>query len=330
MPRPLNAFLEEIIDYAGMFPPAKLPLETAIANYAAYRREPDAWLLGRFICPAGQLPKLREYKDTLFAENPPFRFAVLGRAGKDQQEFMNGLAADLRDTESFLEFHQERVTAAVLETRLPLDILRSGRAAAVAKFLNAVAEKVEQSALPSLKLFYEVPAVTQWEECAAAAIAGIAEHNQQIAQSGKFRRYQSAGFKLRCGGAEPQSYPSVERVAMALSVCRRHKVVLKATAGLHHPVRHFNVAEKVTMHGFLNVFGAAVLGDNHDLDEEQLREIIADENPQNFMFTSRAFAWKTLRASSEAIRVARGRTILSFGSCSFDEPRADLRSLNLL
>ena len=31
------------IDYAGLFPPAKLPLETAVANYTRYVTEPDAF-----------------------------------------------------------------------------------------------------------------------------------------------------------------------------------------------------------------------------------------------------------------------------------------------
>src|SRR5262245_43732505 len=48
----LRALLTGAIDYAGMFPPAKLPLEEAFRNYLQYRESPDAWMLGRFICPA--------------------------------------------------------------------------------------------------------------------------------------------------------------------------------------------------------------------------------------------------------------------------------------
>ncbi|RMF59405.1 MAG: hypothetical protein D6748_06455, partial [Calditrichaeota bacterium] len=142
--------------------------------------------------------------------------------------------------------------------------------------------------------------------------------------------YQTAGFKLRCGGTEPELYPSPELVAYVLALCQRHLLPFKATAGLHHPIRHFNETEKVKMHGFLNVFGAGILADAHQLEYEQILEIVADEDPSNFLFTRNAFAWRNLRASIDEIKKAREERLLSFGSCSFDEPRDDLRKLKLL
>ena len=62
----LRALLERIIDYAGLFPPAKLPLDDAIKNYARYRRDAEAWMLGRFVIPASRLGELEPYR-TLFA-----------------------------------------------------------------------------------------------------------------------------------------------------------------------------------------------------------------------------------------------------------------------
>ena len=46
-PPALHALVSSIIDYAGLFPPARLPLDTAIGNYARYRTEPEAWMLAR-------------------------------------------------------------------------------------------------------------------------------------------------------------------------------------------------------------------------------------------------------------------------------------------
>ena len=51
----LRTLLTEIVDYAGLFPPAKLQLDEAIRNYARYLRGPEAWMLGRFVCPAARL-----------------------------------------------------------------------------------------------------------------------------------------------------------------------------------------------------------------------------------------------------------------------------------
>src|SRR5438445_5076250 len=78
MRRSLRALLEGVIDYAGLFPPAKLPLDQAIRNYARYRQEPEAWMLGRFVIPAARLGELERYHDELFQTGPPFAFAVLG------------------------------------------------------------------------------------------------------------------------------------------------------------------------------------------------------------------------------------------------------------
>jgi hypothetical protein len=50
----IRALLKGIVDYAGMFPPASLDLETAARNYAAYRQGEHAWMLGRFVVPAAR------------------------------------------------------------------------------------------------------------------------------------------------------------------------------------------------------------------------------------------------------------------------------------
>jgi hypothetical protein len=55
---PIRALLTSLIDYAGLFPPAALPLDQAIAKYLEYRRGDYAWALGRFVVPARKLAAL--------------------------------------------------------------------------------------------------------------------------------------------------------------------------------------------------------------------------------------------------------------------------------
>src|SRR5436305_3553099 len=57
----VRAFLAGIIDYAGLFPPAQLPLDEAIRRYARYRTEPESWMMGRFVCPLSLVPDLISY-----------------------------------------------------------------------------------------------------------------------------------------------------------------------------------------------------------------------------------------------------------------------------
>ena len=47
--------LSEIVDYAGLFPPSKLPMSEAVANYAKYKAGEHSWMLGRFVVPVGRL-----------------------------------------------------------------------------------------------------------------------------------------------------------------------------------------------------------------------------------------------------------------------------------
>src|SRR5262245_16658395 len=64
----LHSLLSGILDYAGLFPPAALPLEQAVRQYARHRHEGDAWLLGRFVCPAAKLMELKPLLPVLPAE----------------------------------------------------------------------------------------------------------------------------------------------------------------------------------------------------------------------------------------------------------------------
>jgi hypothetical protein len=54
-PPAVPALLGRVVDYAGLFPPAGLAMAEAVANYAAYREGPHAWLLGCFVLPFARL-----------------------------------------------------------------------------------------------------------------------------------------------------------------------------------------------------------------------------------------------------------------------------------
>jgi hypothetical protein len=138
------------------------------------------------------------------------------------------------------------------------------------------------------------------------------------------------GAKLRCGGVEPGAFPSPARVAQVIATCREHALPLKCTAGLHHPLRHTAVDVGAMSHGFLNVFGAGILAYAHDLTRERIESCIADERAASFIFESDSFAWRDLSADAATVERARRDLMTGFGSCSFDEPRADLQDLGLL
>lgn len=315
----VGAFLRHLIDYAGLFPPAALPLDKAIALYARYRREPEQWMLSRFIVPAAKLPALSESAAPLLDEGSPFRFSILGRGGATRQAFLEGLKADVQAVATFRAAHGEQVQADVFEVRLPAAL-----AAADVRGLLTEAESVLE-ATGGLRPFYEADTGETWQASIGATIEGIAGYNEVDRGYGP-----PAGFKLRCGGVVASAFPSSAQVAFALAASRDAGVALKATAGLHHPIRHHNESVQTKMHGFLNFFGAGLLAHRHRLDEATLQAILEDEEATHFRFTESGFAWQHLTVTLDEIRALRTSSLLSYGSCSFDEPRDDLRALGLL
>src|SRR5438093_1052355 len=115
----VRALLANVIDYAGLFPPANLPMEEAIRNYTRYRQEPESWMLGKFICPAARLVELWAYHDELFMLGPPFAFSVLGKGGVTTDEFLANLDLDLKAVSKFSERHRKRVYLDSFEVKLP-------------------------------------------------------------------------------------------------------------------------------------------------------------------------------------------------------------------
>lgn len=54
----LKALLEGFIDYAGIFPPAKLTVETAVANYEYYRNGEYSWMLHNLVVSPDKIESL--------------------------------------------------------------------------------------------------------------------------------------------------------------------------------------------------------------------------------------------------------------------------------
>jgi hypothetical protein len=139
--------------------------------------------------------------------------------------------------------------------------------------------------------------------------------------------------KLRTGGVTPEAIPPVDVVAGFIRDCLAAGVPFKATAGLHHPVRSVHRltydpgSPTAIMHGFLNVFVASACA---AAGTDLLEDILAETDPSQFRFDGDAIAWRNVRVPVADIRRARTTAALSFGSCSFSEPVADLQRMGWL
>ena len=303
-PASLRALLGHAIDYAGLFPPASLALEPALQNYAEYIRTVDVWMLGAFILPVAKFAAAARGLPQ-FDGDHRMRVSALGPKTDNSEGFQASLAAAMQSIASF------RST--------------SGAAAVIEQFEMPLPADVSSETFKTIKATIDPALPTFWEaspDTAERAIKLIADNNRSHA-GGKL------GFKLRTGGVTANAFPNSQEIATALMAAGSHQVPIKFTAGLHHPVRIFHQSVQTKMHGFLNVLGAGVLALELDWTEKQIAEMLEDEDPESFSFTDEFFAWGDSRVGTERILVHR-ELVTSLGSCSFDEPREDLRALNLL
>jgi len=304
MPRAsFRALLVESIDYAGMFPPCSLALEPALRNQAEYVRSDDAWMLNTFVLSVTQFDSAKEFLSH-FDPLHPLRVSALGPKTENAAAFCDALAETEATIRSLAAHNVDLVSVNQLEMWLPQDV--------DLPVLNEA-----RSIIGDLPVFWETPA-----ERAQETIALLAELNSGMDEP-------TFGFKLRTGGVTPDAFPTSAQIARALVVPATHQVPLKFTAGLHHPLRQYREEVQTRMHGFLNVLGAAILAAEHKWDEKQTAAMLDDENPKSFSFDDEFFAWREWKIDLERLNNRR-KFVTSFGSCSFDEPREDLRALELL
>jgi hypothetical protein len=172
----------------------------------------------------------------------------------------------------------------------------------------------------------EVKATT--EEELAEFPAGVFVEIADLSLLDSIRR-RGLRAKIRTGGITPDAFPAVGNIAEFLRACKARGVAFKATAGLHHPLRCVKAltyepnAPTGTMHGFLNVFLAAALIDHAEA-------ILAETDPAAFAFEDGQASWRGHAVTTGELRAMRRDFATSFGSCSFEEPVNDLRSLGWL
>ncbi len=292
----LQRLLLGIIDYAGLFPPARLDMKTTVGNYAAYLDGDLSWMLGRLIVPAARLDEFERQARGLLPSGDgaePWPLSGLVAEAGDPK-----LKGDLERIAAFNEAHAE--PGAGLATLRVVEL----RAASS----EAIDETLAQ--LPDdLYAFFELPAGGD-SRGLIAALAG-----------------SEAGAKVRTGGV---ATPSPEDLARFIAACASARVPFKATAGLHHPLRHRSEAAGIWEFGFLNVFVAALLAAHKNVTEKDLVAVLTDESLDSFSFEEDRLRYRDHELSVEQVERARFDNAVSFGACSFEEPCAHLQAMGLV
>ena len=337
----LHLLFKGVIDYAGMYPPARLSLATALANYLDYQQSPEAWMLGTLVVPVGELDAVGSMLHEREARQM-VRLSVIGRGGTDPQTWRRNLREDFEQVEDFLHHHGALARLETFEARLPVTpgwevsphetSLRQAMGEGLpppSELTGLVAlalKELERFRDDWPRLYFEPP---RQDAPLPAWYGALAE----VASFLFGRKQDRCGLKLRLGGLEPAAVPSTRDVALFLQVCHTFETRWKGTAGLHRPLRSHDAALGVDGHGFVNLLMASVLMSGARLTQSPIL-ILSDDNPSHFGFDGQACHWgmtdEKATADLAAIRRARTHGLCSFGSCDFDEPREQLRRLGWL
>ncbi len=292
----VRLLLSGVVDYAGLFPPSKLSMPEAVLNYAMYKNSNYNWMLGRFILPVGRLDEFLESAKDFFARDAKgaWRLSVIAS---------DNIFETVRLVEDFNANNAPGVICDTLEIKVDSQ-------EEIVTFTNAIPSNFTN--------YFELPIDDELPDL----VATLALNGQRA--------------KIRTGGITPDLFPKTSAIIRFIRACLAANVPFKATAGLHHPLRSFQPltyeanAPKGTMHGFLNVFLTAGFA-REGFKPEVLEEVMEDEFAESFDFHEGGVSWhQDFMLTTPQLYQLRENGIISFGSCSFDEPIADLEKIGIL
>ncbi|MBI4425273.1 MAG: hypothetical protein HY554_16205 [Elusimicrobia bacterium] len=303
----LDAVVRGLFDYAGMFPPASLPLEEALRASAAFPRSlrrPDM-VAADLVCSVGDLAAL---EPALLAASGweagrPLRvcalgpaLAGLGAAAPEEQRLAASRAASWGG-----EAGAARVAS--YEVKVPLDALDRRAAQALAAVRSGVSGAVE-------RLYLE-------PECPGPHWPGAVE--RVLAFFDALAPQERPGLKVRCSGPAAIDPESLARV---VSGAVDRGLRLKATAGLHHPLVEARYGNAV---GFLGLVLSVRLRRAYGpgFTTLAMAGCMTASDPLQFSFDDGA-AWTAFRLAPEQLGA---RAAFTIGSCSLHEPDEDLLRL---
>lgn len=287
----LRPLLSGIVDYAGLFPPAALDMAAAVRNYADYRREPDAWMLGRFVVPVS---RLAEFERELEATDVPDPWDISALLGSDA-------VAEIAIVDAFNERNRDRARIDSLEGKLT-------SAEAIAAAARAAGNR--------FALFAEVPV----NEDPRALIEAMRD-------AGVSAKIRTGGVTADAFPSAQDIVRFMRRCAEA-RVPFKATAGLHHPLRAEYRLTYAPDAPRGTMYGYLNVFLTAALLDV--LTDAEAISLLEERDPSAIEVTRDLIRWREHELRADRASAARDRVASSFGSCSFREPVDELRALSLV
>ncbi|HEX7084903.1 MAG TPA: hypothetical protein VF198_00960 [Vicinamibacterales bacterium] len=288
----LHTAFSGFIDYAGLFPPASLPLADVIRRYGEYRGGAHAWMLGRLILPLQAVSDAAALARDHGA-SPAARWPVSVLAGP----------ADL-----------EHAAAAIEQLRAPDAVLTVESVETSASDVDAI-RRVASLLPDTVERFVEIPSDPD-----------PAPLMQALADAGLSAKIRTGGTTADRFPDTASVARFLARAASAGVPLKATAGLHHAQRGVY-ALTYEPDSPSGTMHGFVNLTLAAALLAARRIDEELADACLDDDRPGVFKFGGRAGSWLNAVVTYGEFAEARRTLLRSVGSCSFEEPVDDVRRL---
>jgi hypothetical protein len=289
----LRTLLANVVDYAGLFPPADLTMAEAVERFASYLLSRNRWMLGRFVLSAS---RLREFEQAFTLAPETGQWTVSCLLGTN-------LSSELEQVERFQNRHKkEQVVIDCFEL--------------VAPSSEEDLTHIRNQLPAGYSIYFEVPLTARKELLAA------------IRDAGAGAKIRTGGLKPE---AIPAASKIAAFLKLCAECGTRFKATAGLHHPLRciKPLSYDVDAPRSKMHGFLNVLLAATLAYN-GAPEPELLSVLEFDSQEAFRFEEESASLGGNRLRVPQIAEMRQNFMTSFGSCSFDEPIDDLNELKLL
>jgi len=284
--------LFELVDYAGLFPPATLGMARAVQNFGDYLAGNDTWALARFVLPVSRFAEFEQAQATFTEIARPWRLSAL--VGTDA-------AADTAVIEKFNARNLGRACVDAIEVK-----------AANEQDIHRIHSSIPQS----ITSYFEVTPASAFELLPVLRTAGV---------RAKIRTGGVTPELFPSSSTVARFIAECARIGVPFKATAGLHHPVRCTK----PLTYEPDAPVGVMHGFLNVFLAAAFA-LHGAGTSELTSLLEDKNPQHFQFDDAGVRWNGYSLETTQLQTARERFAVSFGSCSFEEPIIDLHNLRLL
>ncbi len=308
----IQTLLGNIVDYAGTFPPAQLPLEESLKTALTFRsRGHYPWLMARWVATLEHLNVLNgKYLYELGSSGWPVQLTVLGNGYEvpDVAGVLHQLEWDLRHIGRWSGRQQggnHSLTVVGYEAKMPMGFEGNG--------LALILDRMAQERGICFTPYFECPLDDGWKKNLERFCNLSADWCEHQAEAPFI-----PGLKIRTGGKQ---LPKASDLASVIEVWAQYRLRFKATQGLHSTITHGSDF------GFLNLFAAlhltTILG-TESFPQKQIEACLIDSDPKHFQFDENAFRWREFEVGIEQMEASRRSHQATFGSCSIDEPDESL------